>query len=127
MHALYCEHDTGPRREIASAEGPGERNALGFLFATDPLVFLSVCQRTSSAAMLRCRPITEGGGALSGTAEEAESKGGSQASMTPSKVSSPRERGGVEEVERRGGGSLLIRPLTCVRRALPISSNTCRT
>lgn len=32
-----------------------------------PLVFLSVCQRTSSAAMLHCRPITHcGGGGDSG-------------------------------------------------------------
>lgn len=75
-----------------------------FLFVPDPLVFLSVCQRTSSAAMLHCRPITQGGGALLGTAEEAESKGGSQASMTLWKESSPCESGDVEEV----GASLLI-------------------
>ena len=85
-----------------------------FLFVPDPLVFLSVCQRTSSAAMLHCRPITQGGGALMGTAEEAESKGGSQASMTLWKESSPCESGDVEEVEEVGASLLIPSSRMCV-------------
>lgn len=57
-------------------KGPREKNVLHFLFVPDPLVFLSVCQRASSAAMLHCRPITqgreaeEGGGGREGRAFE---------------------------------------------------------
>lgn len=74
---------------------------LGFLFVPDPLVFLSV-----SKDLICCHaPLQtnnrgqEGGGVLLGTAEEAESRGGSQASMTQSKESSPCERREVKEME----------------------------
>lgn len=71
-----------PRDSVG--KGAGERNVLSFLFVPDPLVFLSV----SKDLICRHAPLQpnntkqEGGGVLLGTAEEAESKGGSQASMT---------------------------------------------
>lgn len=40
-------------------KGPRDKNVLHFIFAPD-LVFLPVCKRASCAAMLHCRPITQG-------------------------------------------------------------------